>query len=245
MQATIAAASTTCGSPLSNYVTLTNLNDPGALPQSILPLAGANQQAAVLSMFKTNLQVLVLDGFDHPLEGADVIFAAPSSGASGTYVDGSRIHSTRTDAAGQALAPTFTANGSVGLYSVTVSASLNGVSISRAVTFTNTRVGTTTSLVASPNPTAVYGQSVELDATVRPTSGSLVPAATLQFANGSTPLSSCSAITPLAGVARCTLNGLAPGNYSFTADYSVTPPAPPACRQVLRIPFAKPTRPFH
>jgi large repetitive protein len=218
--ATVDASLTTSGGALSNFVTLTNVNDPGTEPSNVFVLAGANQQASVLSTFKTNLQVKVQDGFQLPLEVAAVVFTTPSTGASGTFAGGSRSFSVLTDASGQALAPTLTANGSVGLYAVSVSASLNGVSVSTSLTLTNTRVATTTSLVASPASSSVYGQPVNLSAALQPASGTLVPAAGVQFSNGSGVIPTCSLVTPLNGVATCPINGLTAGHYTFTAAYA-------------------------
>jgi hypothetical protein len=217
--ATIAASQTTSGSTLSSFVTLTNANDPATEPSNVLVLAGANQQAAVLSNFKTNLQVQVQDGFHQPLAGAEVVFSVPPTGPSATFT-GSRSYSVLTDAGGQALASTLTANGSVGLYAVTVSASLNGVSVSTSFTLSNTPVGTTTSLIAAPAPRSVYGQSVNLTARVQPASGTLVPAAGVQFNTGSTAIPGCSLVTPVAGAATCPVDRLAAGDYTFTAAYA-------------------------
>jgi hypothetical protein len=73
------------------------------------------------------LQVSVVDAFQNGIgPGVSVTFAAPGSGASGTFPGGNATVTVATDANSQATAPAFTANGTAGSYEVT--ASVAGVS---------------------------------------------------------------------------------------------------------------------
>jgi hypothetical protein len=54
-----------------------------------------------------------------PASGVQVTFAAPSSGASGTFANGANTETDTTDASGTATSSTFTANATTGRYQVT------------------------------------------------------------------------------------------------------------------------------
>lgn len=84
---------------------------------SMTYLSGSPQYTTVGTSFAAPLQVTVLDG-QLPDVGATVIFRAPTSGASGTFANGSTQDTAFTNAAGVATAPTFTANGIDGGYVV-------------------------------------------------------------------------------------------------------------------------------
>ncbi|MHB1763756.1 MAG: hypothetical protein ACYCS4_13650, partial [Acidimicrobiales bacterium] len=80
--------------------------------------AGTPQDTAIDSAFPTLLAVSGAPA------GADVTFTAPSSGASGTFsTTGTDTVTVAADGTGDATAPTFVANGSVGSYVVTASVS--------------------------------------------------------------------------------------------------------------------------
>jgi hypothetical protein len=109
----------------------------------------------------------------------------------------------------------------VGSYSLTAQYSgnasfLSSTSAAVPVTVSSHATITTTSLTASPNRVAT-GQSLTLTAAVEGT-GSTVPAGTVSFMSGSTPLGTA----PLSssGVATLTIPTLAAGTYSLTAQYS-------------------------
>jgi hypothetical protein len=77
----------------------------------------------------------VKDQNGNPFPGATVTFAAPTSGAGGTFPGGLTTVTAMTNASGVATAPTFTANGTVGSYTVT--ASVAGVATSASFSLTN------------------------------------------------------------------------------------------------------------
>ena len=93
---------------------------------------------------------------------------------------------------------------------------LSSTSAAVSVTVNAQAAATTTSLTASPNQIAA-GQTLTLTALVQGTS-STVPAGTVSFMGGSTPLGTA----PLnsSGVATLTITTLAVGTYSITAQYS-------------------------
>jgi hypothetical protein len=93
------------------------------MPASIVSNVGTPQSAYINMAFATALQALVRDAFGNPVGGGvSVTFAAPISGASGTF---SASGTVTTNASGKATAPTFTANALGGSY--TVSATVSGV----------------------------------------------------------------------------------------------------------------------
>ncbi len=84
--------------------------NPGTTPQS----------AQINTAFATPLAVTATDAFANPVGGVTVSFAAPTTGASGSFAGG--VSTSITNASGVATAPTFTANATVGSYTVTASA---------------------------------------------------------------------------------------------------------------------------
>ena len=71
--------------------------------------------------FVTHFQATVTDSFGNLVSNVPVTFAAPASGASGTF-SGSASVTVSTNALGVAIAPEFTATGTAGSYAVTASA---------------------------------------------------------------------------------------------------------------------------
>jgi hypothetical protein len=93
---------------------LTNVT--GALV-SITATSGTPQSAAVNANFATPLVATVVDGNQNPVSGALVTFEVPATGAGGTFAGG--VNTASTNASGVATSAAFTANGSVGTYTVT------------------------------------------------------------------------------------------------------------------------------
>src|SRR5207302_6189340 len=85
-------------------------NNPGAA-SSITATAGTPQSAQVGTAFGTALQATVKDSFGNGVSGATVTFAAPGSGASGTFGSSPVV---TTNGSGVATAPAFTANATTG-----------------------------------------------------------------------------------------------------------------------------------
>jgi hypothetical protein len=84
---------------------------------SITTTSGTPQSAIVNAAFGAPLAVTVLDSNRNPVGGALVTFEVPATGASGTFAGG--VNTATTSASGVATSAIFTANGSVGTYTVT------------------------------------------------------------------------------------------------------------------------------
>jgi hypothetical protein len=95
---------------------------------------GSGQATTVNTNFGSALQARVSDASANPVNGVTVTFTAPSSGASGRF-SGAATATASTNASGIAVAPTLTANGTVGSY--TVVATVSGVSASASFSLTN------------------------------------------------------------------------------------------------------------
>jgi hypothetical protein len=79
------------------------------------------------------LAVVVVDRANRPVSGAKVTFAAPETGASGDFADGSHSLTTFTDEEGRAVAPQYRANEVVGSYRVEVTADREGERVTASI----------------------------------------------------------------------------------------------------------------
>jgi hypothetical protein len=93
------------------------------------------QSAQLNSQFPNPLQVTVKDASGSPLSGVTVTFMAPTSGASGTFPNGTNTTTATTNATGVA-STTITANGTSGTYSVAATVATVG-SLQASFTLTN------------------------------------------------------------------------------------------------------------
>ncbi len=98
------------------------VNTTGA-PGIISVFAGGSQQTVVSNTFATALGARVVDGSGNPVANVNVVFTAPSTGVTGTFLNGTVTATVSTNAAGLAVAPTFTAGFSAGSYEVMATAS--------------------------------------------------------------------------------------------------------------------------
>ena len=112
-----------------------NLTNNVGAASSISATAGTPQSATVNAAFGTALQATVKDAGGNAVSGATVTFTAPASGASAKFGT-SATASVVTNASGVATAPTLTANGTAGSYTVT--ASVAGVATPASFNLTNT-----------------------------------------------------------------------------------------------------------
>ncbi len=131
---------------------------------------GSGQSAAAGSAFAAPLQSKVSDAFGNGVPAIAVHFAAPASGASGTFAGGTNSVTVATSSAGIATAPEFTANSTAGQFTVTAAAaSLNSI----AFTLTNIDAGAP-GYTVNANPSAltiVQGQSGSTVLTFTPLDG--------------------------------------------------------------------------
>ena len=109
-----------------------NFNPPA---ETIAATSGSGQSAVVNNPFGASLVATVTMG-GKPVSGAFVIFTAPSSGASGTFTNGTNTETDPTNSSGVAMSTTFTANGVLGAQTVT--ASLADATASASFSLTNT-----------------------------------------------------------------------------------------------------------
>lgn len=210
---------------------LTNSAGP---PGSIAVTAGMSQSATVLTNLGTDLQVVVKDADGNPVAGVTVTFAAPGSGASGSFGTGQSIQEV-TDGTGTATAGTFTANSVAGSYVVTATAP--GVTTAANFALSNTAgaaaaVTATAGTPQSATIDAVFG--TQLQATVVDANQNPVPNTTVTFTAPSSGASGNfvggvnTATTNAQGVATAsafTANATA-GSYTVTASVTgVTTPA--------------------
>jgi len=107
-KATVTAVTTAASFKLTNIT--------GAVV-SIAATSGTPQSASVNAGFAAPLVATVVDGSQNPVSGALVTFEVPPSGAGGTFAGG--VDTATTNASGVATSRVFTANGSVGTYTVT------------------------------------------------------------------------------------------------------------------------------
>jgi len=102
---------------LSGTFNLTNLPGPPALMTGT-----GTPQSAILNTVYTTLSVKITDASNNPISGLSVLFTANAvAGATGTFPGSSATATVTTDANGNAAAPTFTANGTLGAFTVRAS----------------------------------------------------------------------------------------------------------------------------
>jgi hypothetical protein len=229
---TYSVTATVAGVSTPASFALTNQAGP---PATATATAGTPQSVAINTPFATALQVVVKDAGGNLVSGVTVTFAAPASGASGTFAGGGNTATVVTNAQGAATAPGLTANSTAGVYTVTASVG------SATATFSLTnQVGPPASVTATAgtpqsvlidNPFATALQAMVADAGGNALSGMTVtftaPAsgASGTFAGGGT---TATAVTNAQGVATApgiTANGTA-GPFTVVASVpGVTTPA--------------------
>ena len=99
-------------------------NTAGSASQLVVS-AGDGQSVTVGMGFATTLSATIEDQYGNPVlvSGTTVTFTAPGSGASGTFLNGTRTTTATTTSGGVATASVLTANTTAGPYTVTVSSS--------------------------------------------------------------------------------------------------------------------------
>ncbi|MDQ2786606.1 MAG: hypothetical protein M3Y58_16575, partial [Chloroflexota bacterium] len=203
---------------------MTNLPGP---PGSIVATMGSPQNVAIGGAFAHPFVALVKDASGNPVgAGVSVIFTAPMSGASGTFVGGAPSATAQTVADGTATSPVFTANTVAGTYGVTANAP--GVAAPAIFTLSNIP-----GPAAAITPDAGAGQSARvtaafptaLAAKVTDARGNPVPNVTVifaaptggasaTFAGGTTTATTNN--SGIATAATVTANGIT-GSYIVTA----------------------------
>jgi len=201
-------------------------------PASIIASSGGVQQATVTNAFTQPFVVTVVDVGQNPVSNAVVVFTAPSTGASGTFVDtGTNTTTVTTNASGIATSTMFTANSTAG--ADTVTATVGGVSTPASFNLTNA-AGPPVSITATggtPQSTATSTAfSVPLVATVADSYSNPVIGVTVTFtapsthgtasgtfANGKTTETDTTAVNGVATSTTFTANAVTGGPYTVTA----------------------------
>jgi hypothetical protein len=138
------------GAQASASFSLTNNAGPAA---SISVTSGSGQSATVSTAFAAPLVATVQDSNQNPVSGVTVTFAAPGSGASGTFAGGA--NTAVTNSSGVATSAVFTANATVG-GPYTVAATVSGVATPANFTLTNTAaVETVTATSGTPQSATI------------------------------------------------------------------------------------------
>jgi hypothetical protein len=188
---------------------------------TVTATTGTPQSAVVKRAYPTNLQAMVTDASGNKVPNIQVTFHAPTTGASGTFVNGTRTDVEMTNANGVATATTFTANGTAGALNPGVQATVVGVAAPATFLLTNVTAGTVTA-TAGAEQSAVVSTAflTNLQATVTDASGKKVPniqvtfqapttGASGTFANGTTTDTEMTNANGVATATTFTANGTA------------------------------------
>ena len=186
----------------------------------LVATAGAGQSASVATAFTSPFSATLEDFYGNPvLTGVVVTFAAPASGASGTFVNGTDTTTVTTNPSGVATATVYTANVIAGTYAVSATSSGStmanfsatnvafaapGVPIGLSATLGNTTVALTWTTPSTNGGSSITGYSVFEGTTVGGESATALNAEDLTACVSS-------------GSPRCTVTHLVNGTaYYFT-----------------------------
>jgi hypothetical protein len=211
-------------------------------PNQLTLIAGTPQTTTLDTAFASGLQVALTNSDGCAVTGAagvPVTFSAPAAGAGGRFsASNSNTATVGADASGSVAAPTFTANGTAGSYTVTASSQYGSASFS----LTNTATGIPARLTAIPLEhrsamvMARFPKPLQvrvLDAGGNPVAGATVTftldpatagacgtaAATASFAGGGTQATATTGPRGLATSPAFTANTAA-GSFAATASLS-------------------------
>jgi CSLREA domain-containing protein len=201
---TITATDTTTSS-LTGTSSSVNVTASTQVATTLTAFAGTPQSADVGLAFATELLVAVKDQLGNPMYGVTVTFAAPSTGASALFSNGSHTITAITNASGIAYATAKANATSGGPYTVT--ASVAGISQPAAFSLTNQAMPVYVVTTTTDDATGVAGNCND-------TSG------------GATPKSGCSLRDAIAAAAAIPQSTLSPPtmptiNFSVTGTYLV------------------------
>jgi sugar lactone lactonase YvrE len=226
-----------------------------AVPASIGATGGNNQTVSPYAPFPANLQATVLDKSAFGVANAAVTFTAPSSGATGTFSNGTNTITVLSGGGGVASAP-FTALGTRGTFNIT--ATVTGAT--SPATFTETIAGTLlpkSSFAYSPaaNP-AAYGETLTLTVNLTPPAGTTTIGGMVTFSDNGTAIHTANvsngvatySYVPAASGHSFTFTYSGDSNYSPTASttplaLTITPLPITAAAGTVTFPFGTPTLP--
>jgi len=213
--------------PNSQTITLTGVGQAAAAPANITATGGTPQSATVNTAFAAPLAVTVTDVTGAPVPGVVVTFSAPTAGASGTFAGG--VNTATTGANGVASSAVFTANATVGTFTVT--ATVAGVDSSATFSLTNNTAAAPVSITATsgtPQSTTINAPfAAPFVVSVKTAAGAPVSGASVSFntpeasgANGTFPGNAVSATVTTNANGLATSPILTANNFAGT--YTVT-----------------------
>jgi hypothetical protein len=155
--------------------TLTNQAGPAAA----ISVTGGNAQDTIVgTAFATLLQATVTDAHGNPVAGAPVLFAAPTTGPSGSFT---ALPMVVTDGQGIATAPGLVANHARGTFMVSATAA--GVSTPAAFLLTNTAVPVAVKIVSGNKQHAAVNTPFAVPLTIKVSDayGQPIPGIAVEF----------------------------------------------------------------
>jgi hypothetical protein len=173
-----------------------------APPASVTPVSGTPQSAALNAAYATAFSAVIRDNASNPIPFTPVTFTAPASGASGSFAGSGISTQVMTNASGVAIAPTFTANGTAGSFSVVARAG----TVSGAFWLTIT-AGNSPAFTSAPPPNGTVNLAYSYTATA-----SGAPGPTFSAAANSLP----------PGLALNSISGLISGTPRTTGTFAGT-----------------------
>jgi hypothetical protein len=215
-----------CGGSSNNTTTT-----PPPPTIAIAMTSGSSQSAQVGAAFAPLVATVTSNG--SPASGMSVTFTAPTSGATGTFAGAKSTETDTTNAQGVATSSTFTANTTIGAYTVT--ASTSGASKSASFNLSNT-VGAAAKITATAGGSqsaivrTAFGTALSatvVDVGNNPVNGAIVtftaPASSASGIFTDSVTSTTTATTNANGVATAasfTANSTVGGPYTVTATVS-------------------------
>jgi hypothetical protein len=209
-----------------------------ALPASISVSGGNNQTVSPYAPFPAALQATVLDKSGFGVANAVVIFTAPSTGATGTFANGTSTISVLSGGGGVASAP-FTAAGTRGTFNITATV----IGAPSPATFTESIAGTLlprSSFTYAPttNP-AVYGETLTLTVTLTPPAGTTPIGGMITFSDNGTAISTANVNNGVASYPYVPAAGSHSYTFAYTGDqnYSATNSTTPLLLTITQRPI--------
>lgn len=230
----------TATTPGATSATFSLTNNPGPAT-SITAVAGTNNQATQNSTaFPTQLAVTVTDAAADLLSGVPVTFTivAGAGGQSGTFAPSVTTSIQNTNASGVATAPILTANGKLGVFTVTATTpgASGTISLSPVFSLTNQSgpPATASSLVGSgQSQTVNVAFTTALSATLKDAGGNLAVGYPVTFTigttNGATGAFSTGAVAHFTSITGGIVNapaitaGTVAGTYTVTMTVDANP----------------------
>ena len=223
----------------SVFVDFAMTNVPGSAC-CLTPAGGGGQSVPTNTDFPNPLQVIVKDAGGNLLRGVTVTFTAPTSGPSGTFVNGTNTTTAMTDSAGVATSSTFRSNGTAGgPYSVVASVPGAGQTASFSLTNSGVNGGAGTIIVNNAtigkdlqstititlDPPATNGLPLTIKSldSSKALVGNSFPQFTINLLDGTTSLGTV--VQALAASGQVSIEVSAPNYNTATATITLAPSA--------------------